>query len=627
MWKRLQNRGEKSKESKESTIGRPQLIETTYQDGSLSSMPTISGAPNASYTVSVTGGNVQRPQVERLDSSRDKVSELPPLPFRSLEVPTQRSNDPNRNSVAQSSIYSQPSPEFDSYKFAPPEPTLRVVPGNISEPSTREPSVDGDRSPVSPVESTASASRWKSSSRIPIRKPTPTNGDQITRWDDYSGEPTINETGKSGQVRPGTFEPLRGSPSSGSLNRFGLAGAALVKERTAKLGAQSQSIDARPPWKGASGRQATVTVPAEKPVREKPLPVTTPLSIPPHKQRRASGPQSSTSARPGTVPGGPTPASPRNVSATLRHERSRDPNAHPISRSTINATSSVIDDEEEIKPIPPLKAGLNSPTNAQFSSSPSNQKSRTNYPSTPSPGPGQTNGTPNGMPNPREASLFPPRQSSMPASDDHGPSSSRFSWSTHATGTTYQQQSPPPSPPPPMPATFTDSPHSISPSARTTPPIAAIPGGVLSRSRPVPTSGMPGRKPVPSRDVTPTTPIKIELGERQANLNVKALPLSPPEMQGKDPVASLQQQSDALEKRRFNLEKHVRELESPQHRNPLQYDLRAQREIERRIANLKVQVEELRREEHDVGLRLHRAWKKRDDGEESTTLWVRRIAM
>ncbi|KAI9688638.1 MAG: hypothetical protein M1822_000995 [Bathelium mastoideum] len=617
MWKRLQNRAQGNKEP---TIGQPQLIETTYQDGSWDKMPSVSDAQNSSYQVSVTANNNRRPPMQRNGSSKDALAELPSLPFRSLAPREPSHQEAGRVSMAPSSVYSQPSPELNNHKFARPEPTIRPISANVSEPSTRAPSEDpAERSPVSPVESNGSASKWKSS-RIPIRKQTPTDTKSATRWDDWSGEPTTKDSGRSGQVRPGAFEVANGSLASHNSNSSGLATKGSVKERAARLGGSQQVLsDTRPPWKGASGRQQLVEQPRDKPMREKPLPVTTPLSIPPQKQRKPSIPQTNTPTK-------DLPASPRENVGSSRSGTARHSDTHIVSQPPVNEDEF----DDDIKPVVPLK--VTSPTSPHFTSTPVNAKSRGAYPSPTSPNSAANSNTMRTASNPKDAMLFPARQSSMgarasdPYHDDSIPSS-RFSWSTHATGTTYQQQSPPPSPPPPMPKVSAEYDMTPSPPARTTPPISSVPGGILDRSRPVPPSSSIGRKPVPSREVSLSTPTRTHLDSEAVRvLNVKALPLSPPEIQGKDLVTVLQQQSDDLERRRFNIEKIVRELESPQHRNPLQYDLRAQREIERRIKTLKTQAEELRREEHDVGLRLHRAWKKRDDSEE-TTLWVRRIAM
>jgi len=50
-------------------------------------------------------------------------------------------------------------------------------------------------------------------------------------------------------------------------------------------------------------------------------------------------------------------------------------------------------------------------------------------------------------------------------------------------------------------------------------------------------------------------------------------------------------------------------------------------EEKRKVEALKVDLADVQREEHELGLRLHRAYKRKDQNGvyEPTTLWVRRI--
>ena len=57
-------------------------------------------------------------------------------------------------------------------------------------------------------------------------------------------------------------------------------------------------------------------------------------------------------------------------------------------------------------------------------------------------------------------------------------------------------------------------------------------------------------------------------------------------------------------------------------------EVRRKREMEKmKIERLKTEEADVRREEHEIGLRLHRAWKRRDKEAvyEPTGLWVRRV--
>jgi hypothetical protein len=57
-------------------------------------------------------------------------------------------------------------------------------------------------------------------------------------------------------------------------------------------------------------------------------------------------------------------------------------------------------------------------------------------------------------------------------------------------------------------------------------------------------------------------------------------------------------------------------------------EVRRKREDEKRkVEMLREEEADVKREEHDIGLRLHRAWKRKDKDAfyEPTGLWVRRV--
>jgi len=57
-------------------------------------------------------------------------------------------------------------------------------------------------------------------------------------------------------------------------------------------------------------------------------------------------------------------------------------------------------------------------------------------------------------------------------------------------------------------------------------------------------------------------------------------------------------------------------------------DVRRKREMEKmKVEQLRIEEADVAREQHDIGLRLHRAWKRRDKNAvyEPTGLWVRRV--
>ena len=83
-----------------------------------------------------------------------------------------------------------------------------------------------------------------------------------------------------------------------------------------------------------------------------------------------------------------------------------------------------------------------------------------------------------------------------------------------------------------------------------------------------------------------------------------------------------------LRRRKGNNGKINRELHESLKRNAINYDLRKRKEVEQTIANLTLELDEITREEHEVGLNLHRAQKKRDREdcyENPTGLWIKRV--
>ena len=117
-----------------------------------------------------------------------------------------------------------------------------------------------------------------------------------------------------------------------------------------------------------------------------------------------------------------------------------------------------------------------------------------------------------------------------------------------------------------------------------------------------------------------------------ASLATKALPLPPPpsNSQSQELTTALQEQLDGLKMQKGNLQRIVRELRKDRGAmaNPLLTDIRKLREAEARAKEIEEEIADLIRQEHEVGLRLHRAWKRREKESGSATssaLWIRRV--
>ena len=58
------------------------------------------------------------------------------------------------------------------------------------------------------------------------------------------------------------------------------------------------------------------------------------------------------------------------------------------------------------------------------------------------------------------------------------------------------------------------------------------------------------------------------------------------------------------------------------------YDMASRAEVKKTVKSLEAEMADISKEEHDVGLKLHRAWKKRDEENAwggGGGLWVRRV--
>ena len=118
----------------------------------------------------------------------------------------------------------------------------------------------------------------------------------------------------------------------------------------------------------------------------------------------------------------------------------------------------------------------------------------------------------------------------------------------------------------------------------------------------------------------------------------KALPKSPKEGAAHDKVALLQAQLDDLARQRNNIDSSIRRMTElmPGEMTGLgrgmssearKAEMVRREEEKRRVEVLRGDLAGIRREEHEVGLKLHRALKKADERAvyEPSGLWVRRV--
>ncbi|KAK1976081.1 hypothetical protein LZ30DRAFT_604192, partial [Colletotrichum cereale] len=209
-----------------------------------------------------------------------------------------------------------------------------------------------------------------------------------TRWDDMTGEPTSQDKGRAGQVRPqeyaqefGANMPFGMSPAAmkamqnapqthqtfgDRLRRLRPSGGTQKKQQQQQQQQQEQRqrqrqpspesataviepIDERPPWRGASGR-----TPIVHPVRDtKPA---SPLSIPPQGARRAAvGPRL-------PIAGVTSPLSPVSPSRSETSPRSRTPTTRTVLNAPRQLTASA--SPSATRSPPPAQSSYPSPPNS-----------------------------------------------------------------------------------------------------------------------------------------------------------------------------------------------------------------------------------------------------------------------
>ncbi|KAF9889965.1 hypothetical protein FE257_006839 [Aspergillus nanangensis] len=147
--------------------------------------------------------------------------------------------------------------------------------------------------------------------------------------------------------------------------------------------------------------------------------------------------------------------------------------------------------------------------------------------------------------------------------------------------------------------------------------ITESPASIMSRRRPVPSSIVPtkqtARKPTPS----------------QASGDFdKALPQCPPEQHAQNRIEILEARRESLARRKANIDTIIHELTQVIQPSTIAYDMAAREEVKKTVASLNNELAEIKREEHEIGVKLLRLWKKRDEQDiygANTGLWVKRV--
>ncbi|KAI1107851.1 hypothetical protein F4804DRAFT_2676 [Jackrogersella minutella] len=501
----------------------------------------------------------------------------------------------------------------------------------------------------------------ESKSREKLKQSRPYGHD--VRWDPSTGEPTTDsKKGRPSQVNPqefvqglgtraGSVSPPQAKPAQQGQISFG--------DRLRRIRQPSGSPQAepapRPEWRGASGRTTLVA-----PVSDNKQAV--PLKLPPKSSKRAGresgvlSPVTSVDSEPASSP----PVRGLGIdNAGYNRGLSPQPGTQPQSPASPSIAITNPSNSPHTYPSPPLSDDNMGPTrNPQQQSLqiPSNDKAIRRKPAG-APGHHQQPSTSSSV-----YSQQDPQAAQAPSQDTTLDSwtqpPSRFSVTTYATSqqsTTPREsidvnENAPPVPTPPQQFTTPQQPS----------PEPAPGSSILDRKRPI-VSGYDNVGP--SRKNSPAEPVKISLDSsyymtsavsrvRESSPSAvmskgnssllslssiadkdKSLPPAPPEtqsLQTQDRVAQLNAKLQALGNRRININTAIKQMtELMPTDNILASDavIHKREEEKKKVEALRLELAEVERESYELGLKLHRAYKRLDrDAEfEPTGLWVRRV--
>lgn len=392
------------------------------------------------------------------------------------------------------------------------------------------------------------------------------------KWDDYSGEPNV--AGKAASVDPGTFG--RGIPSA-SIQPMGYHVSVTANNHPEK---KSLSFGERLTRFG-SKRTLPAPTAVKTPSGEKTLQLPRRIITPSVDSERLN-----------------TLAAAVDHASMLRE-------THPVAAET----PGLYMHEDTIKSVVPLKVGKKSPPGSGLTSpiSPIGQGlgiSSFAYPSTISLLDHKQQ-SPTLVVN-SAPPVLPVRRTPTPPQSTKRPIASDFSWTSYSSynALSTEQHSPPPSP-----------------------PLLTSPS-VLTRRRPVPHADrIPDSRPAISNMLSPSVASTFSTSSGSSN-TTKALPHPPTALCALDHIALLESQQEDLRIRRNNVYRLLSDLNKSVPSNPLLTDFKKAKAVEHKKKAFEVELDEIRREEYDVGLKLHRAWKKRekdDPNAAGSALWVRRV--
>ncbi|OQE40955.1 hypothetical protein PENCOP_c005G06076 [Penicillium coprophilum] len=153
---------------------------------------------------------------------------------------------------------------------------------------------------------------------------------------------------------------------------------------------------------------------------------------------------------------------------------------------------------------------------------------------------------------------------------------------------------------------------------------------IMSRRRPIPISDPISKKqPVSTKPVRKPTPSQVAQQVGQMPVQSPSPP-PPPEVpldaQGR--VKAMENKRDDLEQRRLSLEALIVDLSKVMQPTSALYDLAAKSEAQKSIKAIENEIDDIKKESHDLGLKISRAWRRLDEKEnagDGNNLWVKRV--
>lgn len=420
-------------------------------------------------------------------------------------------------------------------------------------------------------------------------------------------------------------------------------------------GSRPESIDTRPAWNGASGRQTIVS-----PVQDNPN--VAPLNVPPNSSKRAGRegqirgntvpqphqsssetPKGSSAAaamrklipsRSGNTPephgraspvaesatrsvGTPTPSHPSPLQTASPAIGTQATDFQPHSSKTTTPGVTIPDSDKAIKRKPPPSGQITTPQAPSHAIHPSTSSSV--YSAQPGA---------NFAESPVTISQSTP--GNQAPDDGWVQPASRFSISTFATSNAHSPKQSIDEERPPLPE----------------PPAQSV----MDRRRPLRGQESPKDSDDPVlislKSANISSPIGLGIEKHNTPRNManpkasrpssilstsKELPPAPPEMvETKDRVVLLNTKIAALTHRKNNVVKSIKQMTELMPADKLMESaevLRKREDEKKKVEVLKAELAEIQQQEYDLGLKLHRAYKRqeREASYESGTLWVRRV--